>query len=244
MVSQELQLVPRLDSAGGESELGQDLDAADAVRWMGVALSAARAALRRLEVPVGCVIVRGGVILGTGSNHTNAARNATRHAEMEAVDAVLNGASLGASGGDPGGTRELFRECTLVVTCEPCIMCAAALSLLGLTRIVYGCRNPRFGGCGSVLAVDAWGCEPCGDSRAEGRQGPDSAAPPPAPLPEISGRCRHASLELRRHSGSRLQPWGRVLGRGSPERGLRDKWQAPPPCVLGRGPLEMGSGDG
>ena len=50
----------------------------------------------------------------------------------------------------------------LYVTCEPCIMCAAALSLLRLRRVVFGCANDRFGGCGSVLAVHEQGVVPCG----------------------------------------------------------------------------------
>lgn len=48
-------------------------------------------------------------------------------------------------------TQDLARHCTLYVTCEPCIMCASAIAQLGLTRVVYGCRNDRFGGCGSIL---------------------------------------------------------------------------------------------
>ena len=54
------------------------------------------------------------------------------------------------------------RRAELYVTCEPCIMCAAALSLLRLRRVVFGCANDRFGGCGSVLAVHEQGVVPCG----------------------------------------------------------------------------------
>ena len=50
----------------------------------------------------------------------------------------------------------------LYVTCEPCIMCAGALSLLRVRRVFYGCRNDRFGGCGSILPVHQWGCGGCG----------------------------------------------------------------------------------
>lgn len=160
-----------------------EMDSEAAQRWMGVALSEARAALRRLEVPVGCVIVRGGSALAVGSNRTNAARDSTRHAEMEALDALLQREE--PSG--PAHARQLFRECTLVVTCEPCIMCAAGLSLLGLTRVVYGCSNQRFGGCGSVLAVDAMGCGPCGGGQRAGRPSPPLATSPPAHRREASG---------------------------------------------------------
>ncbi len=50
----------------------------------------------------------------------------------------------------------------LYVTCEPCIMCAGALSLLRVRRVFYGCRNDRFGGCGSILPVHQQGCGGCG----------------------------------------------------------------------------------
>lgn len=50
-------------------------------------------------------------------------------------------------------TPDIFRRCDLYVTCEPCIMCAAALSRIGIGRVFFGCRNDRFGGCGSVLGL-------------------------------------------------------------------------------------------
>ena len=56
----------------------------------------------------------------------------------------------------------LLRSAELYVTCEPCIMCAAALSLVRLRRVVFGCANDRFGGCGSVLAVHEQGVVACG----------------------------------------------------------------------------------
>jgi len=46
---------------------------------------------------------------------------------------------------------EIFKSCCLYVTCEPCIQCAAALATVGMKRVVYGCKNDRFGGCGSIL---------------------------------------------------------------------------------------------
>jgi tRNA(Arg) A34 adenosine deaminase TadA len=48
---------------------------------------------------------------------------------------------------------EVMKRCTVYVTCEPCIMCAAALAQVGLKRVVFGCRNDRFGGCGSILSL-------------------------------------------------------------------------------------------
>lgn len=52
-------------------------------------------------------------------------------------------------------------RCQLYVTCEPCIMCAGALSLLGIPRVVYGCPNDKFGGCGSIVPVHQQGCGTC-----------------------------------------------------------------------------------
>ncbi|KAK4423044.1 tRNA-specific adenosine deaminase TAD2 [Sesamum alatum] len=46
-----------------------------------------------------------------------------------------------------------FSKCTLYVTCEPCIMCAAALSIIGIKEVYYGCANDKFGGCGSILSL-------------------------------------------------------------------------------------------
>jgi tRNA-specific adenosine deaminase 2 len=78
---------------------------------------------------------------------------ATRHAELEAIDAILadpalTPPSLLASGAYP------LTDTTLYVTVEPCIMCASALRQMGIKRVFYGCANERFGGCGSVLGVN------------------------------------------------------------------------------------------
>lgn len=95
---------------------------------------------------------------------------ATRHAEFEAFDALL-----ASHGGDAAAAR--FPCCRLFVTCEPCIMCAAALSLLRFGSIVFGCANDRFGGCGSVLDVAGEGAGACGPH----------AAGPPAAVPSRGG---------------------------------------------------------
>ena len=114
-------------------------------------------------------------------------RQATRHAEMEAIDGLLATWQTETGSGQlcsQGVIAQKLSECQLYVSCEPCIMCAAALSLLGnhrhpgcptstrqrsrtgpgLTRVFYGCPNDRFGGCGSVLSVHKEGCRPCARS--------------------------------------------------------------------------------
>lgn len=114
----------------------------------------AHEALNAGEVPVGCVFVFGDVeseeirILGGGRNEVNASKNATRHAEMVAIDrviAVCKEESL--------SVPLTFANSTLYVTVEPCIMCASALKLLKVRKVVFGCRNERFGGAGSVIDV-------------------------------------------------------------------------------------------
>ncbi|KAA6373579.1 MAG: putative tRNA-specific adenosine deaminase [Streblomastix strix] len=61
------------------------------------------------------------------------------------------GSSIGKCGTDQ--ITEFFSQCTLYATCEPCIMCAGAISQIGIKRVVFGCMNERFGGCGSVYSV-------------------------------------------------------------------------------------------
>lgn len=136
---------------------------AEEINFMKIALAEGQIAIEEGEVPVGVVFVHRpdspkntacsidssvsvsgpGKILGKGHNRTNATKNGTRHAELVIVDEIL------ARGNPPS----VFQECDVYVTCEPCIMCAGALSLLKIRRVVFGCKNDRFGGCGSILSV-------------------------------------------------------------------------------------------
>jgi len=117
--------------------------------FMKIALVEARAALEAREVPVGCVLVcaRTGAELARGRNAMTARCNATAHAELNAAAEVLAAARSPAEG------RARLRESALYVTVEPCVMCAAALLRLGVARVVFGCFNENFGGCGTVLGV-------------------------------------------------------------------------------------------
>ena len=121
--------------------------------FMRMAIGMAEEALRVGEVPIGCVIVDGdAAVVAKGRNRTNESRNATRHAEFEALDQIL--ATLPPETRlclDP--VRNVMSRCTLYVTVEPCIMCAAALRRVGLTTVYFGCYNERFGGCGSIIPV-------------------------------------------------------------------------------------------
>ncbi|KZT74473.1 cytidine deaminase-like protein [Daedalea quercina L-15889] len=119
------------------------------LRWMKEAINMAEEALAAAEVPVGCVFVRDGRIIARARNRTNEFRNATRHAELEAIDEILADRTL-----TPTTTQYSLSETTLYVTVEPCIMCASALRQMGIKEVFYGCENDRFGGCGSVLGVN------------------------------------------------------------------------------------------
>ncbi|EFJ50703.1 hypothetical protein VOLCADRAFT_73641 [Volvox carteri f. nagariensis] len=125
------------------------------------ALAQAHDAWACREVPVGCVVVRDGDVVGRGHNLTNKTRNGTRHAEMIAIDQIL--AACGGAVQDAA-----FERCDLYVTVEPCIMCAGALSLLGFRKVFFGCGNDRFGGCGSILPVNQEGCGPCARQASAG----------------------------------------------------------------------------
>lgn len=113
---------------------------------MDLALTAARDALERGEVPVGCAIYStDGKLLVTGSNRTNERGNATAHAELIALEALAK----------QSDQHVRHDGLLLFVTCEPCVMCAAAIVQCGkFARIEYGCANSRFGGCGSIRDID------------------------------------------------------------------------------------------
>ena len=115
--------------------------------YMEMALQQAKLALSSGEVPVGCVFVYQNEIIARGANQTNATCNATRHAELVAIDSIV------AKYSNPIVRSDVLSACRLYVTVEPCIMCASALAQLGIQWISFGCCNERFGGCGSVLNV-------------------------------------------------------------------------------------------
>lgn len=111
---------------------------------MDVALALAREAAADGEVPVGCVIVRDGQIVGRGRNRREKARNALGHGEIEAInDACSN----------LGGWR--LWDCTLYVTLEPCPMCAGAIINARIPRVVFGASDDKCGACGSVCDLTA-----------------------------------------------------------------------------------------
>ena len=112
---------------------------------MRAALAEASAALDRHppEVPVGAVVLdTAGTIIGRGHNRREADADPTAHAEIVAIRAAAAAA---------GGWR--LAGCTLVVTLEPCTMCAGAISAARMARLVYGAPDPRAGAAGSLWDV-------------------------------------------------------------------------------------------
>ncbi|XP_077990117.1 tRNA-specific adenosine deaminase 2-like [Glandiceps talaboti] len=126
----------------------EDLNDDEIQKWMQKSLDMGKEALSQGEVPVGCLMVYNNEIIGMGRNAVNETKNATRHAEMIAIDEVLEWCDQ-----NQVDQKEVFSHLVLYVTVEPCIMCTGALKLLNIPLVVYGCANERFGGCGSVLNV-------------------------------------------------------------------------------------------
>jgi tRNA(adenine34) deaminase len=112
------------------------------LRWMEEALKEAGQAGQAGEVPVGAVIVRGGEILARGRNRVEALKDPSAHAEILAIRSAA--AALG---------YQRLSECTLYVTLEPCAMCAGAIVLARLDRLVFGAADPKTGACGSLMNI-------------------------------------------------------------------------------------------
>lgn len=108
-------------------------------RFMQAAVDEALAARARGEVPIGAVIVLDGEIIGRGHNRRETGEDPTAHAEMQAIRQAA----------DSIGHWRLL-ETTLYVTLEPCVMCMGAIILARIPRLVFACRDPRAGACGSI----------------------------------------------------------------------------------------------
>ncbi len=114
----------------------------DDERFMREALKEARAADDADEVPVGAVVVRDGRVIGRGHNQRQQLADPTAHAEMIAITAAA------AYVGD-----WRLNDCTLYVTLEPCAMCAGAIVLARIDRLVLGADDPKAGACGSLYTL-------------------------------------------------------------------------------------------
>ena len=125
---------------------GRAPEVLDDDRWMAEAIAAARAAAGRGEIPIGAVVVRDGTRLARAGNASIARHDPTGHAEIRSLRAA---ARLVGNYRLPGAT--------LYVTVEPCAMCMGAALHARVSRLVYGCADPKAGAAGSVidLAADA-----------------------------------------------------------------------------------------
>jgi len=118
----------------------QGVSLADDEAFMRRAIALAQRAAAAGEVPVGAVLVREGVVVGEGWNHPVGGRDASSHAEVEAIRAANRAVQNYRV---PGST--------LYVTLEPCVMCIGAMFHARVARVVYGAPDPKTGAAGSVI---------------------------------------------------------------------------------------------
>ncbi|MBQ7926567.1 MAG: tRNA adenosine(34) deaminase TadA [Lachnospiraceae bacterium] len=111
-------------------------------KYMKEALKQARKAAKLGEVPIGCIIVYQGEIIGKGYNRRNTDKNTLAHAEITAINRASK---------KIGDWR--LEDCTLYVTLEPCQMCAGAIVQARIPEVVMGCMNPKAGCGGSILNI-------------------------------------------------------------------------------------------
>ena len=110
--------------------------------FMTEALKEAQISLQKEEIPIGCVIVKDGQIIGRGHNAREELNQAIMHAEIMAI----NEANVAE-----GNWRLL--DATLFVTIEPCVMCSGAIGLARIPQVIYGAANQKFGGAGSLYDI-------------------------------------------------------------------------------------------
>jgi tRNA(adenine34) deaminase len=114
----------------------------DDERWMEYALREAEQAYKRKEVPIGAVVIMDNRIIGKGYNQIESLQDPTAHAEIIAITAAATYT----------GSRRLD-QCTLYVTLEPCTMCAGAIVLARIPRLVFGASDPKAGACGTLYNI-------------------------------------------------------------------------------------------
>jgi tRNA(adenine34) deaminase len=131
-----------VEGSGGPSSGGNGPGGAADEAFMRLALAEARFAPEHGDVPVGAVVVHGDSVIGAGHNERERRQDPTAHAETIALQQAA--AHL-------GGWRLL--DTILYVTLEPCAMCAGAIVLARVPRVVYGTADPKAGAAGSVLDI-------------------------------------------------------------------------------------------
>jgi tRNA(adenine34) deaminase len=109
---------------------------------MRFALREAERAYEADEVPIGCIIVKDGAVLGKGSNQTETLNDPTAHAEIIAITSAC--ATIGG---------KFLTGATVYVTLEPCAMCAGALVLARPEKLIFGAYDPKAGACGTLYTI-------------------------------------------------------------------------------------------
>ena len=111
-------------------------------KFMREALKEAEIALDHDEIPIGCVIVKNGEIIGRGHNAREELQRAVMHAEIMAIEEA----------NDYEKNWRLL-DTTLFVTIEPCVMCSGAIGLARIPQVIYGAKNQKFGAAGSLYDI-------------------------------------------------------------------------------------------
>ena len=119
-----------------------DYTAQEKEYFMREALKEAEKSLAKEEIPIGCVIVKDGKIIGRGHNAREELQQAIMHAEIMAIKEANQ---------REGNWRLL--DTTLLVTIEPCVMCSGAIGLARIPQVIYGAANQKFGGAGSLYDI-------------------------------------------------------------------------------------------
>jgi len=114
----------------------------DDEKWMRHALAEAGLALNKKEVPIGAVVVYEDKIIGRGHNQVESLNDPTAHAEIIAIGAASNFLNSWR-----------LSKASIYVTIEPCAMCAGAIVLSRLDRLVFGAKDPKAGACGSLYNI-------------------------------------------------------------------------------------------
>lgn len=135
------------------------------ILYMKETLNQCSLAIKNEEVPVGCVFVYlpNKKIIIRSHNKTNITQNASSHCEINCIKElqaiIVNNKSRFQFIEDNSleafdNIKSLLSKCALFVSCEPCIMCAYAISLINIREVYYGCNNEKFGGNGSIMSLN------------------------------------------------------------------------------------------
>lgn len=114
----------------------------DDIQFMAIALEEAKKAFEKAEAPVGAIVVKDDEIISCSHNLRESLQDPTAHAELLAIRDASN--KLG---------RWRLTDCSIYVTLEPCVMCAGAMILARIKRLVYGASDPKAGSAGSLMNV-------------------------------------------------------------------------------------------